>query len=519
VPDLADELHRGTVTFLFTDIEGSTALLKTLGSERYHDVLVEHQRLLRAAFAASGGREVDTQGDAFFVAFPNARDAVSAAVAAQRSLARQEWPDGVQVRVRIGIDTGEPVAGEGRYVGLGVHRTARIMAAAHGGQILVSRTTRDLIRDDLPAETSLRDLGEKRLKDLDNEVQLFQVVTPDLPSKFPRLRTAEPALGERLRRPYVAGPIVAVVAAAVVAAVLLTGGSAGVHVAPNSVGVIDPKTNEVVGDVPVGIGPGAVAVGGGSVWVGNEDDMSVTRIDTETRSVAHNIGLNAIPTGIATGERAVWVAEGALGSLVRISRVYNQPTTTFRGLAGLVRVSGGQSGSVTVGGGSVWAAYGSSDVARIDPRSNTVTAKGFAGSGASAVAFGSNLLWVANRTANTVSYLSPETSQKLADVNVGQAPSGVACGNQAVWVADTGDDAVSRIDPQNNDAVRTIPVGHGPVGIAYGQRAVWVANGGDGTVSRIDPSSGKVVRTIKVGGKPVGVAVGAGLVWVTVQAP
>ena len=189
---MTEELHRGTVTFLFTDIEGSTALLKALGGERYHDVLVEHQQLLRAAFAEWGGREVDTQGDAFFVAFPNARDAVAAAVAVQRALGRHPWPDGVQVTVRIGIDTGEPVAGEGRYVGLGVHRTARIMAAAHGGQILLSRTTRDLVSDELPAETVLRDLGEKRLKDIDSRVHLYQVAAPDLPSKFPRLRTADP---------------------------------------------------------------------------------------------------------------------------------------------------------------------------------------------------------------------------------------------------------------------------------------------------------------------------------------
>src|SRR5690349_13959633 len=139
-------------------MEGSTALLNELGSDRYHDVLVEHQRLLRAAFAAADGQEVDTQGDAFFVVFGRARDAVAAAVAGQRALRAAEWPGGVRVRVRMGIDTGEPVAGEGRYVGLGVHRTARIMAAGHGGQILLTRTTRDLVREELPPETSLQAL-------------------------------------------------------------------------------------------------------------------------------------------------------------------------------------------------------------------------------------------------------------------------------------------------------------------------------------------------------------------------
>src|SRR5437588_1758961 len=115
-----DELPSGAVTFLFTDIEGSTRLLKQL-RERYADVLADHQRLLRAAFAAHGGREVDTQGDAFFVAFPRAMDAVRAAVGAQRALAEHAWPEGGHVRVRMGLHTGEPVATGERYVGLAVH--------------------------------------------------------------------------------------------------------------------------------------------------------------------------------------------------------------------------------------------------------------------------------------------------------------------------------------------------------------------------------------------------------------
>ena len=118
----------GTVTMLFTDVEGSTRLLKQLG-ERYGGMLAEHRRLLRGAVAAHGGREMDTQGDAFFVAFPRARNAVDAAVEAQRALAAQAWPDGVECRVRMGLHTGEPAVGEEGYHGMGVHRGARICAA------------------------------------------------------------------------------------------------------------------------------------------------------------------------------------------------------------------------------------------------------------------------------------------------------------------------------------------------------------------------------------------------------
>jgi DNA-binding NarL/FixJ family response regulator/class 3 adenylate cyclase len=180
------ELPTGTVTFLFTDIEGSTQLVKRLG-EAYAEVRAEHERILRDAVSANRGEEVDTQGDAFFVAFGRARDAIAAAVAAQRALARHRWPGNAQVRVRIGIHTGEPLATGGRYVGLGVHRAARISAAGHGGQILLSNATRELVEDDLPPDVRLLDLGEHRLKDLDRPERIFQVDVDELPSEFPPL--------------------------------------------------------------------------------------------------------------------------------------------------------------------------------------------------------------------------------------------------------------------------------------------------------------------------------------------
>ena len=142
------ELPSGTVTFLFTDVEGSTRLLKQLG-ERYGDVLAAHQSILREAFAESNGQEIDTQGDSFFVAFRRAKDAVAAAVEGQRRLAAHPWPDGAELRVRMGVHTGEPVVGPERYVGLAVHRAARVMAAGHGGQILMTSATRELVEDDL----------------------------------------------------------------------------------------------------------------------------------------------------------------------------------------------------------------------------------------------------------------------------------------------------------------------------------------------------------------------------------
>ena len=181
------DLPRGTVTFLFTDVEGSTRLLKEL-RDGYGDVLAEHQRILREAFEAAGGQEIDTQGDSFFVAFPRAKDAVTAAVAAQRGLAAHRWPKNAAVRVRMGLHTGEPTVGEERYVGMGVHKAARIAAAAHGGQILLSNTTCGLVEDELPPDLRLLDLGEQRLKDIDFPERIFQLNSPGLPHRFPPLR-------------------------------------------------------------------------------------------------------------------------------------------------------------------------------------------------------------------------------------------------------------------------------------------------------------------------------------------
>jgi DNA-binding NarL/FixJ family response regulator/class 3 adenylate cyclase len=185
-----DETGTTTLTFLFSDVEGSTALLRKL-RDGYASVIADHRRLLRAAWGNSGGQELDADGDSFFVAFRRPRQAVDAAVAAQRALAAPGWPDGVDLRVRIGVHTGEAsVAGE-QYVGLAIHRAARICDAGHGGQILISETTRSLLEDE-EAElggVELSDLGPHLLKDFDRPMRIHQLTISGLAADFPSLRT------------------------------------------------------------------------------------------------------------------------------------------------------------------------------------------------------------------------------------------------------------------------------------------------------------------------------------------
>ena len=184
------DLPTGTVTFLFTDIEGSTRLLQALG-DQYPAVHDKHAAIIRQAVAEAGGVEVSTHGDAFFVVFASPAGAVRAAVAAQRGLAAHDWSPGPAVRVRMGLHTGEGTLGGDDYVGIDVHRAARIADAAHGGQVIVSDATRGLVQHALPAGVSLRDLGPHQLRGIEDLERLHQLVVEGLPADFPPPRTPD----------------------------------------------------------------------------------------------------------------------------------------------------------------------------------------------------------------------------------------------------------------------------------------------------------------------------------------
>jgi peptide/nickel transport system substrate-binding protein len=524
------ELPGGTVTFLFTDIEGSTRLEREL-RERYGEVLADHRQLLREAFARYGGREIDTQGDSFFFVFSRARDAVAAAVAGQRALAEHTWPEGHQVRVRIGMHTGEATLDEGRYVGLAVHRGARISAAGHGGQILLSSSTRDVVEDDLPSDQRLVDLGEHRLKDLPRPERVFQLVAEGLQRDFPALKTmgatsfegreselaaaAAEELAGGWRRPGRRGFVAATAAAAaigVAVGLLATqggGSEASASVSGNAVGVIDAD-GDIVSEIEVGESPSDVAAAPDAVWVTNATEDTVSRIDPSTNDVDQTIDVGGGPAGVAVGGGAVWVANGLDATVSRIDPAADKEVQK-------ITVGNGPTG-VAFGEGAVWVTNSvDGTVTRIAPGPGRVTGTFPAVVGASGVAVGFDRVWVASPATGSVVALDPKSGHVLARIGVGVEPDAITVGADAVWVANRADGTVSKINPGVEAVTSTVQVGRSPEGIAAAPDAVWVANGGDGTLSRIDTETGRVVSTVLVANPPRGVALSENGLYVAVR--
>jgi YVTN family beta-propeller protein len=426
----------------------------------------------------------------------------------------------------MGIHTGEAEPEDGRYHGVAVHRGARIMAAAHGGQVLVSQTTSEMLGDE-EAELdgiTLRDLGLQRVKDLDRPVHLYQLVVEGLQSKFPPPRTLGRVHEHRRRLSLLAAALMGVVSAAIAIPIFALGsggsGKAQAAVSASSVAVIDPSTGEVVDDVPVGTSPGPITAGAGGVWVADLNDNTVTHINPRTRMVVRAIPTKGAPTGLAMAAGAVWAASGSLdaGDVYRIDPHYDLvtarahvPAGTFPGVR-VVRAVAGR-------GKQLWVANWDATVVRIDPRTRKALRKVDDGGGFEpGVAIGSDgSIWVGTDTDNAVRRFDPRGAL-IATIPVGTGPTNLVVGAGAVWVANRLEDTVTRIDPATNSVDTNIRVGDHPLGIAVAHGAVWVANSRDGTIQKIDPAKNRVVRTLEVGNAPTGITFNHGLLWVTVAA-
>jgi YVTN family beta-propeller protein len=504
------ERPTGTVTFLFTDIEGSTELLRRLRDE-YGGVLATHQRLVRAAVDRHGGAEVDTQGDGFFFAFQRASDGVRAAIETQQALAGQEWPEGVTVRVRMGLHTGEARLEEGRYLGLSVHRAARITSAAHGGQVLLSESTRALLADEEELSgISFRDLGPLALKDFDRPIRVYRLAAPGLAEVDRRPR----ARAKRRRWAYVPIGAVALVGAALAVALVakLGGEHAAVHVRANSVAVIDPDTGKVLRAVPVGRAPGSITLDPSAAWVASSGTDTVTRIDARTYATSPIGGFQAGLDQLVAGANAIWVTQQTAG----LASV-NPATQTTSAPVPLLSPTGVaySAKGIAYGLGSLWIGGGLPQglvLLRVDPASGRIVKSAPVGvDSLHTIAVGQGGVWVSDLLANKVVEFDPRTLKRLRTISIG-GPAAIAVGGGSVWVAGADDKAVWRLKRSDGYSSKTqISVRGDPVAVAFGEGAAWAALA-DGTVARIDAVTDTALRT-KVASALNAITVGRGAVW------
>jgi peptide/nickel transport system substrate-binding protein len=485
---------------MFTDVEASTGTTTRMGDEAAGRLFGEHDRIVREQVAAHGGRTVRSTGDGFVVLFDSARKAVGCALSIQRDLAAQQ--DGI--RVRIGLNAGEVVEGDGELFGAAVNLAARVMERAGGGEILVTETVRQ-VAGTMPA-ARFRDRGRVALKGFPERQRLHEVRQADGHTRPPR----------RSRRlMLVAGALV--VGAATLALGLATrDGEKTVEVLENSVAILDPDDGRVVTDVPVGIRPGGLAVTAGSVWVANLGDNTVTEISARSRRVRGTVSAGIAVDGLGAGPSGVWVADSDRS----LARVLDPDFRTVARSVPLDPAKGDpqEARPMAVTAEAVWIAGSGREIRRLDPDSSRTVAKIPSGNGPSGVAVGAGSVWVSDSTDGTVTRIDPRTNQIAATVPVGEGASGIAVGTGGVWVTVPLEDRVKRVDPASNAVTDTVRVGGAPGALAIGAGAVWVTSRRGGTVARIDPATARVTRTVRVGHSPQGVAVADGAVWVAVQA-
>ena len=471
------EPERFLTTVLFTDIVGSTEMAAELGDQAWRELVELHHTLVRARLRHYGGREMDTAGDGFFAIF----DAPASAIACALEIAADVQELGLQIRA--GLHAGEVEKAGTKVGGITVPTGARISAQAGAGEVLVSSTVKDLAAG---ADLRFDDLGVRPLKGIPGEWRLYAVsrVAPDgtaetvpaTPGERAQRRAA--AVRRAEARPYwQRHPRTAAVIAGLLVLVIAGGGlyawspwrlPALPAVGENTVGVIDPARNEIVGQIRVGSRPGGIAYSNDAVWVTNTGDDTVSRIDPQTRAVIDTIDVGRAPTGIAGANGSIWVANSGERTVSRINAATNRVVQT-----------------ITVG--------------------NAPTA----------VASGGDAVWVANASDGTVVRLDASSGDPGKPIGVGATPVALVVAEKGVWVATEDGGLVVHLDPASGVTLASpIAVGARPVSMAIGDGAIWVANSGDGSVSRIDPTTDRVTAVQQVGGTPTGVTAGDGAIWI-----
>ena len=469
--DVAPEVPTDTDVhaFLFADIRGYTSFTQEHGDEGAARLAARLAAVTRAVVDDHRGEVLELTGDEAMAVFGSPRSAIRAAIALQERFVEESIADpSLPLTVGIGLDAGEAVPVEGGYRGGALNVAARLCSRARAGEVLASREIVHLARRIDGIRFTER--GPLDLKGLDHPVHPVAVVSEHRDAAqaiapFVRSATATPA--PHKRRKVVAVITAFALLAALIAVPLARNAGGSSEIAPNSIGILDPDSGEVVSTIGFEARPGSVAASPDDVWVTHPDVGSVTRVDPEAVAVVDPIPVGENPTGIAVGEGAVWVVE-----------------------------SGGPS------------------VSRISPDTNEVVGTIGVGNGPAAVAVGAGAVWVTNRFDGTISRIDPDDDEDVQTIPVGLDPRGIAFGFDAVWVALAGSNTVARIDPATNEVTHPIAVGNGPEAVAIGPDGVWVTNALDDTVSRINAEKYSVAPTFSVGKDPSGIEVVDGVVWV-----
>jgi peptide/nickel transport system substrate-binding protein len=484
--------------FLIADVRGYTAFTQGRGDEEAARLAGRFAEVTRSVVEAHRGRVLELRGDEALVVFGSPRSAIRGAVALQQRFVEETIADpSLPLTVGIGLDAGEAVPVEGGYRGGALNVAARLCSLARAGEVLASR---EIVHLALRVNgVRFTERGQTELKGLDKPVHVVVVRAEDRDEAqaiAPFVRSAAPP--PRTRWMAVAAVVAFVVLAALIA-VPIVGRYAGAssEIAPNSIGVLDPESGELIATVGLEDRPGSVAASADALWVTNPDDGTVTRIDPDEQEIRDTIPVGENPTGIAVGFDGVWVVNSGGPSVSRISPDTNEVVDT-------IAVGNGPAG-IAVGEGAVWVTNRfDATISRVDSGGGEVVEIPV-GPDPRGIAVGFGSVWVGLAASNTVVRVDPQTNEVTQSIGVGNVPGALTVSADAVWVVNTLDDTVSSIDPEAGRVTSVLEVGDVPSGIAVVSGAVWVANEADGTLSRIEPGQTSV-RTMVIGSAPQGLA-------------
>lgn len=503
--------------FLIADVRGWTAFTQERGDEGAARLAARFAEVTRSVVANHRGRVLELRGDEALVVFGSPRSAIRGAVALQQRFVEETIADPtLPLTVGIGLDAGEAVPVEGGYRGGALNVAARLCSLAHAGEVLASREIVHLARRVDGVRFTER--GPADLKGLEKPVHVVVVRSDhrdDARAIAQFVRSPAPPPTPWWRSKALVSAVAFAVLAAIIAVPLLAqdgGGSSEID--PNSIGVLDPDSGEVIATIGLESRPGSVAASEDAVWVTNPDVGTVTQFDPNEQQIRDTIQVGENPTGIVVGFDAAWVVESGGPTVSRIS-------LATREVFDPIPVGNGPTG-IAIGEGSVWVTNRfDGTVSRIDPNPGGSADEPIpVGLDPGGIAIGFDSVWVALAGSNSVVRIDPDSNAVRGVIPVGNAPGSVAVSANNVWVVNTLDDTVSQIDPGTNSVVDVVGVGDGPSGIVVADGVVWVANGSDGTLSRIEPGTSRaepVVRAMEIGSLPQGLAGVDGNLWVSVR--